>query len=107
MIYTCPTSSYDLFFNETTNFLTTNVNEKKQSNEDINADKSNDEFDEIDEMTKSAAVNGNLFTDFKFYVHFSIENKNLKEITHSIKTQNGEVLMELNDQVTHVVVDKM
>lgn len=103
MIFNCLNSEYNLFevFKHEVDI------DVKETIEDVEHILNNELFENLAEATDSAAINGNLFTDYNFFIHFSVSNKHKAGIIRSVEAQNGKILEELNEQITHVVVDKM
>ncbi|CAK5112484.1 unnamed protein product [Meloidogyne enterolobii] len=50
---------------------------------------------------------GNLFADYVFYLHNSLQPQQKTKIQKLIEMQNGRIVNELNSSITHVVLDKL
>ncbi|CAK5085936.1 unnamed protein product [Meloidogyne enterolobii] len=50
---------------------------------------------------------GNLFADYVFYLHNSLQPQQRLKIQKLIEMQNGRIVNELDSSITHVVLDKL
>lgn len=120
MIHTCNNALFDLFekdVNLENSELDKNIELNSPENNGFNDDfestlnqNNEEDYESLAEAEDcTAVVDGNIFSDYVFYIHKSAAKVDgePEKLRSQIKLQNGRIQSNLNDKVTHAVVGKM